>query len=115
MSDILVPDAVATLQPWVDAGVFGAAEVHLAAWVVAEMTTDGVADHLHAPVALALASAVWAGLEGHTCVDLDRIADVVEAVRILDRRRSGDVAIAADDADDATDTLAWPKIGRAHV
>ena len=76
------------LQPWIDAGVLGAAEVHTAA-VVAELVT---AEPAAADVVLAVALAVWAPQHGHACIDLDTIAADVDAELALaaaegDRRR----------------------------
>ena len=83
---LTAPPAVAALQPWIDAAVFGPTEVY-AAGVVAELIEPGPDADL---VVLALALAVWAPQHGHACIELDTIADVVAAER----------AIAAD-ADDA--------------
>ena len=41
VSRVRVPDGVASLAPYVDAGVLGAAEVHLAAWTA---RASGVSD-----------------------------------------------------------------------
>ena len=56
---VRVPDAVASLQPFVDVGVVGAAEVHLADWVV---RATGAQDPV---VVLAVAMAAWAAQHGH--------------------------------------------------
>jgi exodeoxyribonuclease V alpha subunit len=60
----LVPSSVASLQPFVDAGVLSAVEVQLAEWTV---RASGV-DDPH--VVLAVAMAVWAVRNGHVCATL---------------------------------------------
>ncbi|MEO6122707.1 MAG: exodeoxyribonuclease V subunit alpha [Ilumatobacteraceae bacterium] len=66
-----IPPALMSLAPWVDAGVFGTAEVH-GAEVLSRAAA--VSDPL---MQLAAAIALWAPLHGHTCVDLDRVAAMV--------------------------------------
>ncbi|RLE17787.1 MAG: hypothetical protein DRJ50_13665, partial [Actinobacteria bacterium] len=68
---VRVPDEVASLAPYVDAGVLGAAEVHLAAWAA---RAGGVSDD---NVALAIAMAAWAARHGHACAVLGELPDVV--------------------------------------
>ena len=84
-----VPDEVAMLAPFVEAGVFGAFEVHLAATMV-RLQPD-VGDE----IVLALAVAARAPGLGHVCVDLSRLAEQVE----VDRVPTG---TSAD--------LPWPKL-----
>ena len=64
----VVPDEVAVLVPFVEAGMFGSFEVHLAATMV-RLQPD-VGDE----VVLALAIAARAPRFGHVCVDLSRLA-----------------------------------------
>ena len=66
--------ANANLQPWIDAGVLGSAEVYTAA-VVGELVA---AEPAAADVVLAVALAVWAPQHGHACIDLATIAADVE-------------------------------------
>ncbi len=70
---ICLPAGVESLQPFVDAGVLGPAEVHLAGWVVR------AAGPQHPHVVLAVAVAAWAAQHGHACADLDELARVVQA------------------------------------
>ena len=83
---VTTPSAVVALQPWVDAGVFGPAEVHAAA-IVADVARARAG---HERVVLAFALAVWAPQHGHACIDLDTIAGIVDRA----------IAIAATDAGD---------------
>ncbi|MBG7603660.1 MAG: exodeoxyribonuclease V subunit alpha [Actinobacteria bacterium] len=71
VASVRVPDAVHSLAPYVDAGVLGAAEVHLAAWAVG---AGGVSDD---DIALAIAMAAWAARHGHACAVLGELPDVV--------------------------------------
>jgi len=59
------------LAPWVDAGVFGTAEVH-----GAEVLTRA-ASETDPMLQLAAALALWGPLHGHACVDLAMIASMV--------------------------------------
>jgi exodeoxyribonuclease V alpha subunit len=89
------------LQPWIEAGVLGAAEVHTAD-VIAELVAGEPAS---ADVVLAVALAVWAPQHGHACIDLETIAADVDA----------ELARAAADADgDVGDRppLPWPDAQR---
>lgn len=70
---VRVPDEVEGLAPFVDAGVLGPAEVHLAAWVVRATGTQDPA------VVLAVAMAAWAAQHGHACADLSELSVVVAA------------------------------------
>ncbi|MFZ9628206.1 MAG: exodeoxyribonuclease V subunit alpha [Ilumatobacteraceae bacterium] len=78
---VAVPSVVEALRPFVEAGVFGAAEVHLAARVAA---LAGCADH---HVLLAVAAATWAARVGHSCADLDSLPAVVAASLAVSRSR----------------------------
>ena len=84
-----IPDEVALLAPFVEAGVFGSFEVHLAA-TVARLQPD-VGDEM----VLALAVAARAPGFGHVCVDLSRLAEQIE-VDSLPTGTSGE--------------LPWPKL-----
>jgi exodeoxyribonuclease V alpha subunit len=91
------PAGVAVLQPWIDAGVLGAAEVHAAAVVAELVGSEAAADD----VVLAVALALWAPQHGHACVALDTIATVVD----------DELAVAAADADgdlSERSLLPWP-------
>lgn len=81
----VVPGPVEVLAPFVDAGVFGAAEVQLAATVA--RLSPGTSD----AVLLALAVAARAPRSGHVCIELDQVAD----------------RITGHDAEAAAD-LPWP-------
>ncbi len=99
-STITTPTGAAVLQPWIDAGVFGATEVHAAALIGDIVERDGQAS---GEVVLAFALAMWAPLHGHSCIDLDTVADLVAAEQ----------AIAAADVgldDGATAPLPWPAV-----
>jgi exodeoxyribonuclease V alpha subunit len=65
---VAVPEVVAVLAPFVEAGVFGPSEVHLAATVA--RLAPGVTDE----VLLALAVAARAPRTGHVCMALDEVA-----------------------------------------
>lgn len=99
MTDVLVPPAVAVLQPWVDNGVLGTAEVQLAAVVAEAVAGEAGAGE----VALGVALALWAPQHGHTCVDVDTVAASVDAA----------VAVTAldDDFGPGVDAppLPWPS------
>ncbi len=96
----LVPPAVAALDPFVRAGVFGPAEVHLADTLVRLARRDaGRADPAAEPqvddlVILAAAIAARAPRSGHVCVELDDVGRIV-----VDR---GDTGI---------ELLRWPDAG----
>ena len=79
MLTVTTPPRVVGLQPWIDAGVLGAAEVHAAA-IIADLvgSTDGTDE-----VVLAVALAVWAPQHGHACIDLSTIAAVVAAEQAI--------------------------------
>lgn len=99
-----VPAEVASLAPFVDAGVLGPADVHLAAWVA---RSSGCSDHL---VVLAVAMAAWSARHGHSCATLDRVAGVVERElrgRVLDEVTPL-VAAELPDAS-AAQSVPWPS------
>ena len=74
---VRIPSSVSHLTPFVEAGVLGAAEVHLADWLIrAAADTDAL-------VSLGLAMAAWAAQHGHACADLDELAEVVSAEHAL--------------------------------
>ena len=101
VAGVFVPDEVECLRPWVAAGVLGRAEVHMAAWTArAAMVSDPA-------VLLGAAMAVWAAANGHTCVELSRIAEIAEqqhARAVLERADDG-----SEVDGDAPDALAWPS------
>lgn len=94
--DVLVPDEVACLAPLVDAGVLGAAEVHLAAWVARCGLLHATDDE---PVILGVAMACWAALHGHACADLDHLALAVERERPARQYLDGEPALVWPDTD----------------
>jgi exodeoxyribonuclease V alpha subunit len=84
-----VPDGVAVLAPFVDAGVFGPYEAHLAAAVV--RLEPGVTDE----AVVALAVAARATRFGHVCVELAEVA--------------GQVVPPGEDGDSGeSEALPWP-------
>jgi exodeoxyribonuclease V alpha subunit len=85
----VVPDGVAVLAPFVEAGVFGSFEVHLAATMV-RLQPD-VGDDM----VLALAVAARAPRFGHVCVDLSRLAEQV---------------VEGDSSGRAFGDLPWPRL-----
>jgi exodeoxyribonuclease V alpha subunit len=87
ITDVVVPEEVAGLRPFVEAGVFEAAEVQLAATV--RRLCPGVVDE----VVLAVAVAARGPRLGHVCVALDQVAEVV-----------------VDRSDDHVVDLAWPEV-----
>ncbi len=92
-----VPDEVATLQPFVDAGVFGPAEVHLAATVA--RVADGTLGHHEL---LALAVAARAPRSGHVGVPLD------EAHRVVVDERPAAAASDGPTPAEQVGALDWP-------
>ncbi len=104
-SRVQVPEAVDSLRAWVDAGVLGPAEVH-----GAEVITRSVpaAELL---VRLGAAFALWAPLHGHSCVDLNRIAELVRAELALGlgRDRGADIETNLEARlDELCSALPWP-------
>lgn len=95
-SALLATDRIAMLQPWRDAGVLDAADVHIAV-TLARLggLTDSEADRL---VMLGAALACRGPRHGHVCVDLLTIHDSVGAETELDD----------DDSAGAIDALEWP-------
>ncbi|MEI7753114.1 MAG: hypothetical protein WCJ32_01680, partial [Actinomycetota bacterium] len=65
--------SLASLQPWVDAGVFGVAELH--ATEVITRSDPQASPLLHLGAALAL----WAPLHGHVCIDLGQASLMTRA------------------------------------
>jgi len=106
-SPVIIPAGVACLTPYVESGVLGAGEVQAAAWL------QRMAGHGSDDVSLALATAVWAGTQGHSCLDLGRVRQVVGRAM---GGRGGDDADAADglsgDANERVEAdwerLEWP-------
>lgn len=68
---VRVPQSAQCVQPFVDAGVLGPAEVHFADWLA---RAGGVTEP---EVLLGAAMAVWASQHGHSCAALDQLVDVV--------------------------------------
>ena len=103
---ITIPDAVASLAPWVEAGVFGAAEVNGAE--VITRTVIGGDPSLH----LAAACALWAPLHGHACADLEQMSELAR-FELAATLANGIPATAADDPpgtlDDLLPSLPWPN------
>ncbi len=91
-----VPDSVAFLVPFVEAGVFSEAEVHLAA-AVARLVADTPPD-----VLLAVAVAARGPRLGHICVVLDDVAATV-----LPERQAA-VAAGSTGSTDEIEELPWP-------
>ena len=90
MTAVRIPPLVASLEPWVEAGVLGPTEVHLADWV-ARATGDD-----RPLVALAVGMASWAAQHGHACADLLQLGDAVAAEH------------AVRNDDQAAVELGWP-------
>lgn len=117
MTDVSTPAGVASLAPFVDAGVLGRVEVHAADMLVrSDRSHDDFATAAGAPidlVALAAALAVWAPLHGHVCIDLGNVVDVVNSdVAIARDRRAGFGGIEPGSADSSlaasVAALPWP-------
>lgn len=90
---VLIPDRVAQLAPFVEAGVLGSTEVHLADWVLRAASVVPADAEL---VSLGVAFAAWAALHGHVCADLTALP-----VAVSREHRS-------DDGESAGVPLAWP-------
>ncbi|HEY7916871.1 MAG TPA: exodeoxyribonuclease V subunit alpha [Acidimicrobiales bacterium] len=90
-----VPGEVAVLAPFVDAGVFGPYETHLAAAVV--RLEPGVNDE----AVVALAAAARATRFGHVCVELAEVARQI--VPIGDSGEPGEDAVSVE-----AEALPWP-------
>jgi exodeoxyribonuclease V alpha subunit len=123
-TDLLVPPAVSILEPFVEAGVFGPTEVHLAATLAHTVGAEDPA------VLLGAALAARAPLHGSVCIDVATIAHTVvsslrEPVDVVASRPADEVVAdrgATDDDDDRTllrvgdagdadpdlDALGWP-------
>ncbi len=98
--DEAVPASVSVLGPYVDAGVFGPSEVHLAATLVRVAERDArrvgrEAVPVDDLVVLGAAVAARAPRSGHVCVDLDDVHRIV-----VDRRT------------DQSSDLSWPDTRR---
>ncbi len=101
-----VPASLTSLQPWVDAGVFGPAELHAADVITRADTTANELVHLGAVLAL------WAPLHGHVCLDLQHADSLVRA-------ELAELA-GGDEFDEAADiglepnpaALPWPPVER---
>jgi len=93
-----VPVEVAVLAPFVDAGVFGPYEAHLAAAVV--RLEPGVADE----AVVALAAAARATRFGHVCVELAEVAR-----QVVPTWESGESGVPAEDGVGVEPVaLPWP-------
>ena len=95
----VVPSTVASLQPFVDAGVLAAVDVHLAAWAARAADVD------HPHVVLAVAMATWATRHGHVCAVLPLLADAVGR-QLADRLDAAGDDLEAGSAIAAA--LPWP-------
>jgi len=104
VSRVRVPDEVASLTPYVEVGVLGAAEVHLAAWAA---RASGASDP---DVALAIAMAAWAAQHGHACAVLGELPDVVarQQANVFDGSQSEEIEVVA-----WPDPAAWVDALRA--
>lgn len=80
-----IPDALASLAPWVASGVFGPAEIHATEVIT---RADTRPNHL---VQLGAALALWAPLHGHVCVDLPQAMSMVatELAGVSDETEDG--------------------------
>ena len=87
---VMLPHGVESLAPYVDAGVLGAPEVHLAAWVTRAASLHPVDDAL---VILGIAVASWAAQHGHACADLAGLAAAVERERPVHQYVDGGPAV----------------------
>jgi len=100
---VLVPAEVGGLLPFVEAGVFGPAEVHAATVIVGQAGGHGGSLWPDERVVLAAALAVWAPLHGHACINLDTVVEAVaEAVAFESADRAAD-AMPGD-----VSSLPWP-------
>ena len=103
--NVVVPAGVECLAPYASALVIGAGEVQAAAWLQRSV------GHTSDAVSLAMAMAVWAGAQGHSCLDLGRVSQVVARAMGAGRGSSADAALdPATDDDVLTDweQLEWP-------
>ena len=101
VAEARVPGSVAVLAPFVDAGIFAPAEVHLAATVA--RLAPGTADE----VLLGLAVAARGTRLGHICVALDEVATMVVA---SDAGDGGTAAGASATDAEARSGLPWPDL-----
>lgn len=95
------------LRPYLDAGVFSAAEAHTTA------TLARLAGETDPLVHLGIALACWAPLHGHVCVDLAML-DTVIPTAVANARAIADVPgtepTAADAGGDAAAAPVWPPL-----
>ncbi|MEY4173418.1 MAG: hypothetical protein RI900_583 [Actinomycetota bacterium] len=106
-SRVRIPAAVQSLQPFVEAGVLGAAEVHFTAWLA---RAGGVTDPL---VLLGAAVATWASQNGHSCASLPTLREVIEragGATSGDPDDTPDQPVAAGSASPSS-LLPWPESG----
>lgn len=101
--DVRIPDGLDVLAPFVEAGVLGPTEVHVARWLVRAALDPlpgdrASADPVHADVVLGAALAAWAAAHGHACVTLAEVPTAVAA----------QVAVRWDAADPPP-PLPWPE------
>lgn len=108
---ITLSPEMSSLAPWVDAGVFGPAEIH-GSEVVARSDASG------GPlIRLAASFAIWAPLHGHACADLRHLSEAVTAELAVGSFAAteftaasvGSSSTAAQPADVAS-TLPWPDV-----
>ena len=97
--------SIASLQPWVDAGVFGVAELH--ATEVITRSDPQASPLVHLGAALAL----WAPLHGHVCIDLSQavVMTRAELAELADDQDSDRLGTEAAVAPSTFDTLSWPN------
>lgn len=100
--NIAIPPSVGSLQPFADALVIGPGEVHAAAWL------ERATQHHSDAVTLAMAMAVWAGLQGHSCLDLGRVDQAVVRARGGDRPRGQENVPSAGDVLPEWMLVEWP-------
>ena len=98
-AQVRIPAAVQSLQPFVEAGVLGAAEVHFAGWLA---RAGGVADPA---VVLGAAMATWASQNGHSCAALDLLPNVVHR-GVASPGEANDTVEAPE-----VQSLPWPETG----
>ncbi len=99
---VTIPVAVDSLRPWVEAGVFDAAEVQGAE----VLTRRAVAPQL--PLVLAAALALWAPRHGHTCIDLGLAPRLVGNELAAARMVPGPNADRSPSVQRSMTELPWP-------
>ncbi len=97
-----IPDEVASLAPYVDAGALSAIEVHLAAWVAR------ASGNHHPHVVLATAMAAWSARHGHVCASLDVVGEAV-ARNLAERSDAAGVDITGAPDGEVAPVLDWPE------